>query len=406
MTTTSERVERLARVLEEHPCWADPRWRMPEERRDAPWRTAQIDYLVRFGGGKTGTDGLAALRAAIAEVEPPFAVLGSPTRCCVCDGGNRVVSPRCPGGGFFVCNGNEGCHGAFYEARLIQSDSSRDAFIRRILRARRLYRDAQKAKGETAPKPRIFTGVEWGVDGSRCTVRVRRESDGRLTLLDEVYEPAKPATVSTAMRGEGKPSGSAMDWRCAHCGATGARPPSFGDVWECHGCGALLMRGTAVPKPILGSTWRDTCARTDCVWRHGNGRACPHCSGWRQNETWNVSCVPRGDDWLRAIWREDAEKTEVLRRVGRLTVKSDMHGKILDEHAERIRALEENTAGKSEARECFKALYTRVGKLERRFPDGCIVIPVEDVEYDGIGRPAKMTPKKPKPKRAGKRGGK
>jgi len=42
--------------------------------------------------------------------------------------------------------------------------------------------------------------------------------------------------------GHAPTTGSAMDWRCANCGATGARLSSFGDVWECHGCGALLMR--------------------------------------------------------------------------------------------------------------------------------------------------------------------
>lgn len=85
--------------------------------------------------------------------------------------------------------------------------------------------------------------------------------------------------------------------------------------------------------------WRDTCVRGDCVWKHGNGMACRVCSGWRQRNTpftattpapgWErfvypvyfcepVSGNPRGDDFLRAIWREDEKRTEVLRRLEKL----------------------------------------------------------------------------------------
>ena len=81
------RTDRLLVILEEHSCWDDPRWKADAGlRADPKWRRDWLRYVLQFRLSESthDADGLAALRAAIDQVEDG-SIFGSSTRCAVCD---------------------------------------------------------------------------------------------------------------------------------------------------------------------------------------------------------------------------------------------------------------------------------------------------------------------------------
>lgn len=73
------------------------------------------------------------------------------------------------------------------------------------------------------------------------------DAELRAAGLDPVQVGERGQLLATTLLAERKRRAlartSAMDWRCANCGARGARSPSDDPCWICPGCGAVLMRG-------------------------------------------------------------------------------------------------------------------------------------------------------------------
>jgi len=228
---------------------------------------------------------------------------------------------------------------------------------------------------------------------------------GRVEKVDAVTYPRFPVVVYRDVHGHSQ--------RWTLCGLPGC--PSWRDAWRPLAGPHPENASVRVPpaatdwarrvsfNPHLAqarAVWRDTCARSDCLWRHGNGMACAVCSGWRQRNTWftatthapswerfvypvylcePVSGNPRGDGFLRDLWREDEKRTEVLRRLDRLESQIGTRASILggrDAELRAVRELVQRTAadllehvsgnhGRSEWRQLDEVLARTVNRVRR-----------------------------------------
>lgn len=334
----NERVERLARLLEDHECWEHPGWcngHWPENRK------ATIADFLMFGTQVRACDCYLALDAAISEVDSGR-VFGAPDRCAICgrpEATHWTASFYHP---HYACHrsDNPECADAWSKAyEDSPSDNGPDETIRTILRARKILRQ-RKAKQSAAP-----TSVVCGCCGERA-------------------EPATDADVYWC-----RSCGAAVDrLAVVHCA------PGFVPDWKPKKPAPNPVREWGMEWPgkagVLGSPheyqpetlrrWRDRLRagkiraevperKPSVAFREAVNR------GTKAPPPWPFPCYPvtgepvsgnpRGDGFLRDLWREDEKRTEVLRRIQcveeRLSIDFESHLIAIVELDKNVRAVRE-----------------------------------------------------------------
>ncbi len=379
MNDHSERAKRLASVLAEHEVWEHPGWydgNRPELRSHTiqtaigtssdtslpEWR-ALYDAIREVESGSVMG---ASDRCAICGESPAymFSVGDRAYFLCGCVAHNRPNAQIWHASGFVEAKTRDDVIRAIIRARkLVRGAKAKPETERKCgANCDAAYchgrRDVHGCPGYHKPHNPVR---EWGERGPTMPSKnqhlawvgwVGRVRDGEIHA--EMADRRCPTCARYAIC-DLRSAKPCDDWRPWPPEAAKARADAKEQAQKA--VGDWARRLVFNPHPAQArAVFRDTRSRTGCAWRHGNGMACAVCSGWRQARTWlatphpttpsawvdfvryaapltrdaggnwpwswtpgtkvePVSGNPRGDGFLRDLWRKEEAETEGRRRM-------------------------------------------------------------------------------------------